>query len=126
LLRPFLWVGRISYSLYLTHVLVVVSIHELVVPRIRSTWPASVVIAVVTSLAIGVSVCLAWLFYTYVESRFLAPSTQRTRSASPVLDGGGGTLSAPVARLKAVQLAGASLDSIVGSGSSGTSSQPTS
>jgi peptidoglycan/LPS O-acetylase OafA/YrhL len=76
-LRPFLWVGRISYSLYLTHVLAVVAIHELVVPKIRSTWPASVMIAVVTSLAIGVSVCLAWLFHTYVERRFLAPSTQQ-------------------------------------------------
>ena len=76
-LRPFLWVGRISYSLYLTHVLVVVAIHELIVPKIRSTWPPGVVIAVVTCLAIGVSVCLAWPFYTYIERRFLAPSTQQ-------------------------------------------------
>jgi peptidoglycan/LPS O-acetylase OafA/YrhL len=93
-LRPFLWVGKISYSLYLTHVLVVVAIHELVVPRIRSAWPANVVIAVVTSLAIGVSVCLAWLFYSHVERRFLAPSTRRDRPANHVVDAGGGTLSA--------------------------------
>jgi peptidoglycan/LPS O-acetylase OafA/YrhL len=84
--------------LYLTHVLVVVAIHELVVPRIRSTWPAGVVIAVVTSLAIGVSVCLAWFFYTYVERRFLAPSARRNQSAKPVHDGGGGALSALAAQ----------------------------
>jgi peptidoglycan/LPS O-acetylase OafA/YrhL len=99
-LRPLLWVGKISYSLYLTHVLVVVAIHELVVPRIRSAWPADVVIAVVTSLAIGVSVCLAWLFHTYVERRFLAPSAPRDRdqSAAPVLDGGSGALPALAVR----------------------------
>lgn len=72
--RPLLWVGKISYSLYLTHVLVVVTIHELVVPQIRSTWPAGVVTAIVTSLAIGVSIGLAWLFHTCVERRSLAPS----------------------------------------------------
>jgi peptidoglycan/LPS O-acetylase OafA/YrhL len=75
--RPFLWVGRISYSLYLVHVLVVVAIDELVVPRIRATWPAAAVIAVATLLAIGVSMCLAWLLYTYVERRFLAPRTEQ-------------------------------------------------
>jgi peptidoglycan/LPS O-acetylase OafA/YrhL len=75
--RPFLWVGKISYSLYLTHVLVVIGIHELVVPTIWTIWPAGVVIAVVTSLAIGVSVGVAWLFYTCFERRFLAPGTRQ-------------------------------------------------
>jgi peptidoglycan/LPS O-acetylase OafA/YrhL len=75
--RPFLWVGKISYSLYLVHVLVVVAIHELVVPRIRATWPAGAVIAAVTFLAIGVSMGLAWLLYTYVERRFLAPRAEQ-------------------------------------------------
>src|SRR5204863_10186387 len=76
-LRPLLWVGKISYRMYLTHVLVVVAIHELVVPSIRSMWPAGVVTAVVTCLAIGASVCLAWLFHTHVERRFLAPRTRQ-------------------------------------------------
>lgn len=77
-LRPFLWVGKISYSLYLTHIIVAVSIQELLVPRIRATWPAGVVIAVVTTLGIAVSVALAWLFYTHVEHRFLASSRQQS------------------------------------------------
>lgn len=84
--RPFLWVGKISYSLYLVHVLVAVTIQELVVPGIRAALPAGAVIAVVTSLAVGVSICFAWLLYTYVERRFLAPSTQQSsvRYAAPV------------------------------------------
>jgi peptidoglycan/LPS O-acetylase OafA/YrhL len=51
---------------------------ELLVPRIRVTWPAGVVIAVVTTLGIAVSVALAWLFYTHVEHRFLASSRQQS------------------------------------------------
>lgn len=76
-LRPLCWIGKISYSLYLTHVLVVVAIHELLVPRIRAMWPAGAVIVVVTSLAIGASIGLAWLLYTHVERRFLSPSARR-------------------------------------------------
>jgi peptidoglycan/LPS O-acetylase OafA/YrhL len=55
------------------------------VPRIRATWPAGAVIAVVTLLSIGVSVCLAWLLYTCVERRFLAPRTEQpsVRFAAP-------------------------------------------
>jgi peptidoglycan/LPS O-acetylase OafA/YrhL len=75
--RPLLWVGKISYSLYLVHVLIVIMIHELVVPEIRAAWPASAVIAVVTSLAIGASIGCAWILHTYVERRFLSPRTRQ-------------------------------------------------
>lgn len=58
--RPFY---RIAPTPYLMHLLVVIAIHELIIPKIRVIWPAGVVIAVVTYLGIGVSICVAWLFH---------------------------------------------------------------
>ena len=70
--RPFVWLGRISYSLYLTHFIVL----EFVVHALdgRVSLPVSVTIAFLAAFAI------AWIFHRLVEAPAIGLSRRIGRS----------------------------------------------
>jgi peptidoglycan/LPS O-acetylase OafA/YrhL len=67
--KPLLWVGQRSYSIYLTHYLVVVVVSScLAYGGLQSEWQVA---AIVVPVCLLLSLPIAMLFYELVERRFL-------------------------------------------------------
>jgi peptidoglycan/LPS O-acetylase OafA/YrhL len=80
--RPMVFVGRISYGLYLYHVLVVFTLH--LVPQ-RFHLRAHAVVW--SGLILGLSTLMSWLSFRYYESPILAWGHRKAKSyaaASPI------------------------------------------
>ncbi|HSO33854.1 MAG TPA: acyltransferase [Labilithrix sp.] len=72
--RFFGWVGTFSYSLYLTHELVIVGAKQAGLRAGLST-------AGIVMLRIGLPILAGWLFYVVVERRFLSSSRRSAKAA---------------------------------------------
>jgi peptidoglycan/LPS O-acetylase OafA/YrhL len=68
--RPLIYLGRISYGLYVFHLLCLTAVRKIVIPRI-SFEPAIVRLLIEDAIALTVTVILAALSYRYFESPFL-------------------------------------------------------
>ena len=70
--RFFLWVGKFSYSLYLTHQLVIVAAKQ--VAMRAGVGTVGIVVA-----RIALPILAGWVFYVLVERRFLNSSRRRAQ-----------------------------------------------
>jgi len=76
-LRPLRWTGRISYGIYVYHMVVILAVRELL------GEPASIVAwAMYLTLAAGGTLALAALSYRYFERPFLILKARRSRIVS--------------------------------------------
>lgn len=69
LAQPFIWCGKISYSIYLTHFVVVVF-----AASVLATWGLTNdgwVVLAVTPLCVALSLGVGWVFYMLVERHFV-------------------------------------------------------
>jgi peptidoglycan/LPS O-acetylase OafA/YrhL len=76
ILRPFLWLGTISYSVYLSH-LVVMPIPDILGRRLgfdHQRYWVTYLVEIATSIIVG------WLFYFFIERHFIS-SRQKQRIA---------------------------------------------
>lgn len=76
ILRPFLFLGKISYSIYLVHLPIVFAIaHALYLSGVKT--PAQTVL-ITLPLCLAAAILCGWLFYLAVESRFTgAPAKKK-------------------------------------------------
>ena len=76
ILRPFMFLGKISYSIYLVHLPIVFAIaHALYLAGVRT--PAQTIL-ITLPLCLAAGIICGWLFYLGVESRFAgAPARKR-------------------------------------------------
>ena len=70
LMRPFLFLGGMSYSVYLSHYLPVITLSALLAERWGITDPWRVLL-ITTPLCLAVMLPVAWVFHVLVERRFL-------------------------------------------------------
>ncbi len=69
LLQPIRWCGKISYSIYLTHFLIVVILASaLAMAGVTSEWQ---VLLITIPLSLAISIPVAWLFHLAVERHFM-------------------------------------------------------
>lgn len=77
-LRPVQWLGRISFSLYLIHEPIVVSIGLLLPPPLR--W-------LTVLIAVPIALCAGWVFFRVVESpahRLAQAASRRLAAPAPI------------------------------------------
>jgi peptidoglycan/LPS O-acetylase OafA/YrhL len=73
LLRPFMWIGSFSYSLYLTHMLLMSFI---IVEMMRLGFDGSLYWVTLLTV-IATSLLVAWIFYFVVERHFISSRQKR-------------------------------------------------
>jgi peptidoglycan/LPS O-acetylase OafA/YrhL len=81
ILAPLRWCGQRSYSIYLTHFLIVVSVSSLLAyGGLRSEWQVALIVVPICCL---LSLPAAILFYEFVERRFTnIPATTTSRDSA--------------------------------------------
>jgi peptidoglycan/LPS O-acetylase OafA/YrhL len=75
-IKPLVWIGERSYSVYLLHMLVIVSVAPFVATRVVDPLTAS---AVLSAIVLPVSLVVAAMWYRWFEAPFMA---RRRREAS--------------------------------------------